>query len=87
MHDPTTSRERKNFNSTCKTTKIKFSAALVDKKKNSPELGAAESFNLSKLRTLLQVRFFDDNLSCDVVGSALHSSHSSLHSPCFGSSS
>jgi hypothetical protein len=35
MHDPTMSREIKNFNGTLKTTKIKISAAPVDREKNS----------------------------------------------------
>ena len=45
--------------------KIRISAAPVDRKKNSPELGTAVFFNLSKLWTLL--RFFDNNLSCDAM--------------------
>jgi hypothetical protein len=60
-----TSREIRNCNSTRKTRKIKISAAPVDREKNSPELGAAEFFNLSELRTLL--RFFDNFLSRDAV--------------------
>jgi hypothetical protein len=49
-----TSHEIKNCNSTRKTRKIKISAAPVDREKKSPELGAAEFFNLSELQTLLR---------------------------------
>jgi hypothetical protein len=44
----------KNCNATLKTTKIKISAAPVDREKNSLELGAAGFFNLSELRMALR---------------------------------
>ena len=54
MHDSPTSREMKKINSTRKTMKIKISAAPVYREKNSPELSAAEFFNLFELRTPLK---------------------------------
>ena len=54
MHDSPTSREMKKINSTRITMKIKISAAPVDREKNSPELSAAEFFNLFELRTPLK---------------------------------
>ena len=54
MHDSPTSREMKKINSTHKTIKIKISAMPVDREKNSPELSAAEFFNLFELRPPLK---------------------------------
>jgi len=51
---PQTSREIKNFNATLKMTKIKISAAPVDRENNFPEPGAAGFFNLFELRTPLR---------------------------------
>ena len=45
--------EVKNFNSTLKIMKIKFSVPPVDREIISPELGGVGFFNLSELRMLL----------------------------------
>jgi hypothetical protein len=74
MHDPETSREvisNKNRNGTLKTTKIKISAAPVDRERNSPELGAAGFFNLFELR--VPFRFLFEVISRDVSGSCISS--------------
>jgi hypothetical protein len=50
------SREIITFNGTLKMTKIKISAAPVDRKFNSSELGAAGFFNLFELP--MPLKFF-----------------------------
>ena len=60
MHESPTSCEIKMINGTLKNTKIKISAAPVDKERISSELGAAGFFNFSELRMLFFSIFLDN---------------------------